>query len=125
MTGGAIDNEFDDAERRPETILREAVADLPTEPQPGGVAFDLVTRQPLYILDIAADSLTAYYEREEFDLLSYKSHPYLPVRQDDTVYECVYIGTTPENAHKPGNTYDIPRGRLMTVPVELAGDRDA
>jgi hypothetical protein len=125
MTDGAIDNEFADAEQHPEAILQTAVADLPTEPQPGGVAFDIVTRQPLYVLDIAAASLTAYYEREEFDLLSYKSHPYLPVRPDDTVYECVYIPTTAEQAHSPGKTYSFPRGRLMTVPVELAGDEDA
>jgi hypothetical protein len=125
MTAGAIDNEFADAEQQPEAILQAAVADLPTEPQPGGVAFDIVTRQPLYVLAIAADSLTAYYEREEFDLLSYKTHPYLPVRSDDTVYECVYIPTTAEQAHRPGKTYDMPRGRLMTVPVELAGDEDA
>lgn len=125
MTDGAIDNEFADAEQQPETLLQEAVADLPTEPQPGGVAFDIVTRQSLYVLDIAADSLTAYYEREEFDLLSYKTHPYLPVRPDDTVYECCYITTTAEQAHRPGKTYDMPRGRLMTVPVELAGDGDA
>jgi hypothetical protein len=125
MTKGAIDNESDAAERSAEEVLQEAVAALPTEPQPGGVAFDVVTRQPLYVLAIAADSLTAYYECEEFDLLSYKTHPYLPVRPDDTVYECCYITTTAEQAHRPGKTYDMPRGRLMTVPVELAGDGDA
>jgi hypothetical protein len=121
MSDGAIDSEFSDAERTADEVLSAAVANLPTEPAVGGVVFDLVTQQPLYVLGIAAETVVEHYEREGFDLLSYKTHPYLPVRRDDTVYECCYIGT-PENVHKPGKTYDLPRGRLMTVPVELAGD---
>lgn len=121
---GAIDNEFAEAEQSAEEVLTDAVADLPTEPQVGGIAFDLITRQPLFIQSIAAETVVKYYETEDFDLLSYKTHPYLPVSMEDTVYECVYITSQAQGAHKPGQTYDFPRGRLMTVPVELAGDED-
>lgn len=54
MANGAIDNEFDAAERSAEERLTAGVADVPTEPQPGGVAFDLVLRQPVYIRAIVA-----------------------------------------------------------------------
>lgn len=117
MVEGAIDNEFEDAERSAEETLTAALEDIQTEPTAGGIALDLVTRQPLFIRSIAAETVVEYYETEEFDLASYKTHPYLPVRLDDTVYNCVYISGNPEQAHKPGNEYAFPRGRLMTVPV--------
>jgi len=92
-----------------------------TEPMAGGIAFDLVTRQPLFVIREVADDLRAYQDEEEFDLLGYKTHPYLPVRADDTVYECVYLSEiTIEGTHKWGDTrtYDFPRGRLAHVPIE-------
>lgn len=117
MSEGAIDRDWSESERSTEETLAAAVEETGREPETGGVAVDLVTRQPLFIRSIAADTVVEYYEQEEFDLLSYKTHPYLPVRMDDTVYNCVYITGNPEQAHKIGNEYAFPRGRLMTVPV--------
>lgn len=117
---GAIDNEFDENLRDAREALEDELADVQTEPMAGGVAIDLVTRQPLFIRRVVADSVVEYYEDEDFDLNSYKSHPYLPVSLEDTVYECVFVPTNPEQAHSVGNTYSFPRGRLMHVPVEQA-----
>ncbi len=57
----------------------------------GSIALDLVTRQPLFVHEQVADDLVEYYEREEFDFYSYKTHPYLPVSLDDRVFEYVFI----------------------------------
>lgn len=112
---GAIDSDFDDA------VELGLDDDVQTEPMVGGVALDLVTRQTLFICGVAADTVREHYQQSEgdFDLLSYKMHPYLPVREDDTVFECVFVPGA-EKAHKPGKTYDYPRGRLMHLPVEKA-----
>ncbi|WP_135535359.1 hypothetical protein [Halostella pelagica] len=94
-----------------------------TEPMAGGLAFDLVTRQPLFVRQRVADTLGEYYDAEGFDLADYKAHAYLPVRPDDAVYECVFISEiTAESLHEWGSakTYDYPRGRLAHVPVEEA-----
>ncbi|SEO72973.1 hypothetical protein SAMN05216388_1017128 [Halorientalis persicus] len=128
MTDGAIDNEFDDAEKDPRDVLRDARADLGPGPHRdhdqmgrGDVAVDLVTRQTVYIARAVAGSLPEYYAEEEFDLYNYKMHPYLPVSLDDTVYECVYVGGV-KDLHNFSGTYSFPEGRLARVPVELAGD---
>lgn len=100
-----------------------------TEPMAGGIAFDLVTRQPLFVVREVAGDLREYDDDEGFDLLGYKMHPYLPVREDDSVFECVYVsditvqGTTEWASTQ---TYDFPRGRLAHVPIEQAwtGDDD-
>lgn len=123
MSDTAIDNDFDDAEQSYDEQLADALDDVQTEPMAGGVAVDLVTRQPLFIREKKADSLSEYYEAEGFDLATYNEHPFLPVRPDDAVFECVFI-EGPKGGHNVGRTYDYPRGRLMTVPVDLAW-RDA
>lgn len=116
---GALDHGFDDS------VRLGLDASIQTEPMAGGVAIDLVTRQPLFVRRIVVEDLWEYYELEGFDLASYKTHPYLPVREDDTVYECVFVSGDPQGAHKPGDTYDFPRGRLMHYPIEQAwGDDD-
>lgn len=112
--GGAVDNDYDDA------VELGVGDDVATEPMAGGVALDLVTRQPLFVRRRVADDLREYYEAEGFDLLSYKTHPYLPVTVDDPVFECVFVSRSAEGAHNPGKTYDFPRGRLMHLPVEQA-----
>ena len=118
--GGAVDHTYDDGLRDARETLDESVADTVTEPMAGGVAIDLVTRQPLFVRRVVAETCYEYYEEEGFNLLNYKTHPYLPVRADDTVYECVFIAQSPDGAHNPGKTYDFPRGRLMHIPVEAA-----
>ena len=118
---GAIDNSFDEAERDPKEILAEAAAEHHRDLQKGDVAIDLVTRQPLFVTGVAASTLPDYYEREEFDLLSYKAHPYLPVRMDDRVLECVFVPRSVEAVHKIGKEYAYPEGRLARVPIERAG----
>jgi len=124
MTDGAIDNDFDDGEQPYDQQVADAIGDVHTEPMKGGIVIDLVTRQPMFVSERVADSLEEYYEQEGFDLATYNEHPFLPVQPDDAVYECVFINGDPQGAHKPGKTYDYPRGRLMTVPVDLAW-RDA
>lgn len=119
MTDGAIDHDWGDAEATYEERLAEAVADVQTEPMPGGIAIDLVTRQTLFVRRKVADSLAEYYEQEGFDLATYKQHVYLPVRPDDAVFECVFAGDL-DGLHTSRKTYDYPRGRLAHCPVEQA-----
>jgi len=123
---GAVDQDYDEAERSPREQLEATLAQFQTQPVEGGVAIDLVTRQPLYIRRRVADSVVEYYDEEGFDLASYKTHPYLPVQLDDPVYECVFVPRDAESIHSISKTYDFPRGRLATVPVWTAwGDADA
>jgi len=118
---GAVDNEYDDAARDYNDRLADALEGVPTEPEPDSIVIDLVTRQLLYVTERVADSCQAYEQREGFDLVTYKMHPWLPgIGADNAVYECVYHDSNPQNAHKPGKTYDFPAARLMRVPHELA-----
>ena len=110
-----------------DTSYEERVADalegVNNDPMQAGIAFDLVTRQPLYIRRTVADSLAEYYESEGFDLQTYKMHAFLPVRSDDSVFECIFLSDiTAESLHQWGDeqTYDFPRGRLATVPIDMA-----
>ena len=100
--------------------MKEATEGHPAVPRPDDVAIDLVTRQVVYIDSILADTVVEYYEEKDFDLWSYKSHPYLPVRPDDTVYGVVYVERSVEGIHNAGKIYPTPRGRLAKVPVERA-----
>ena len=117
---GALDNDFDDAELSYDQQLENALDGIQTEPMEGGIAIDLVTRQPMFVRRKVADSLEQYYHENSFDLATYNEHPYLPVRADDAVFECVFLQGDPNGAQKVGKTYDYPRGRLMTVPVHHA-----
>jgi len=112
----------DDADTRDDfkADTEAQLGDTQTEPMAGGVALDLVTRQPLFVRQVKYDDLREHYDAEGYNLLAYKSHPYLPVSVDDRVFECVFIGHDPESAFKAGDTYDFPEGRLMHVPVEEA-----
>jgi hypothetical protein len=121
MSDGAIDHDYDDAAPDYATRIAEALADIQTEPMPGGVAIDIVTRQPVFVRRVAYEDCRAHYEAEGYDLVTYKMHPYLPgIGIENTVYECVYLDGNPQNAHKPGRTYDFPEARLMHFPAELA-----
>lgn len=120
---GAIDSDWDDADPGYEARLATALEGVRTDPMPGGVAIDLITRQPLLVRRVVADTLAEYYEAEGFDLATYKQHVYLPVRADDTVYECVFIGDL-DGLHTSRKTYDYPRGRLAHVPIEQAWNED-
>lgn len=123
MPDGAIDRDFDDSEQSYADAVAAALADVRTEPMAGGIAYDLVTRQPLFVREQVAPDLATYYEAEGFDLATYGVHPFLPVTIDDAVYECVYVSeVTAEGLADWGSskTYDIPAGRLAHVPVETA-----
>lgn len=122
MSDGAIDNDWSDSERSTREVLEAAVEDLDRELSAGSIALDLVTRQPLFVHKQVADDLVEYYEREEFDLFSYKTHPYLPVELSDRVFECVFIAHDPSKAHNAGKTYSFPEGRLMKLPISEAWD---
>jgi len=108
----------------------QLLADQPelTAPVAGGLAVDLVTRQLLFVRREVAPDLAAYYEAEDFDLLNYGPHPYLPVTVDDAVLECVYIddvGVQDLDGLAESKTYDFPQGRLAAVPIqEVWADAD-
>lgn len=128
MTDGAVDHDYDEAERDAETILVENRIELAKETgsphrniRHPDVVIDLVTRQHMLVLGRAADSLPEYYDEEGFDLYNYKTHPWLPVRLEDPVYKCVYLGDV-DGLHHDSDTYGFPAGRLARVPV---GARDA
>jgi hypothetical protein len=118
---GAIDQDFDDAELSYAEQVEQALEGVNTDVLEGGVAIDLVTRQVVFVRQRVADTLAEYYEEEDFDLYTYKMHPYLPgIDVDNAAYECVYVDGNPQNAHKHSKTYDFPSARLMHLPVEMA-----
>lgn len=121
MTDGAIDADWGENERDYAEQVADALEDVRTEPMAGAPAIDIVTRQTVFVRDVVADSLAEYYEREGFDLYTYKMHPWLPgISVDNSVYECVYLDANPQNAHKVGKTYDFPEARIMHYPAEMA-----
>lgn len=123
MTDGAVDNDFGDAEQSYDDQLAAAFEDVQQEPMVGGVAIDIVTRQAMFVRSKEADTCREYYHEEQFDLVTYKMHPWLPgIGPGNAVYEAVYLDGNPQNAHNPGKTYDFPAARLMHLPVELAWD---
>jgi hypothetical protein len=117
---GAIDHDFGENEKETREILDENLRGIKRAPEPGDVAIDLVTRQIVFVDCVVADTIIEYYDAEEFDLRSYKTHPYLPIRLDDTVYGVVYVERSVEGIHNAGDIYPTPRGRLARVPVEQA-----
>ena len=127
MPEGAVDADFEEAALSARERLLNDQPDL-TRPVAGGLALDLVTRQLLFVRDRVADDLGAYDERENFDLLNYGPHPYLPVTVDDPVYECVYVddvGVQDLDGLGESTTYDFPAGRLAAVPIqEVWADAD-
>jgi len=123
---GAVDRDHDDAARDGETILREALAGYPRTIRPGDIVIDLVQGRPLYIRREVAPTAAEYFDVQDFDLTTYKAHPWLPITPDDTVFECVFIPTKPQDipGSKGDKSYDYPRGRLARVPVEWLYDAD-
>lgn len=122
---GAIDNDFAANEREARDQITDALADHNRSVEPGDVAIDLVYHRPVFVRDVEAETCVAYWEDgEDFDLTTYKAHPYLPVTADDAVLECVYLPTKPGDVrHEAADkTYDFPSGRLMRVPVEHLWD---
>jgi len=120
MTDGAVDADYDDALADYDERVADALADVTTDPTPGCVAIDLVTRQAMYVVAQTAETCREYEAREGFDLVTYKMHPWLPgIGPDNAVYEAVYLDGNPQNAHKPGKSYDFPAARLMHFPLEL------
>jgi hypothetical protein len=118
---GAVDNEYSDGELPYDDQVAEALADVRTEPMAGAVAIDIVTRQAVFVRQQVAATCREYYHEENFDLVTYKMHPWLPgIGPDNAVYECSYLDGNPQNAHKQGKTYDFPAARLMHLPVELS-----
>jgi hypothetical protein len=73
----------------------------------------------MVVVERVADSVEEHREREDFDLATYKSHPNLPVREDDPVFKCVFIPDSP-GSEPGGGTYDFPAGRLARAPIEAA-----
>jgi len=120
---GAIDSDFEDAEVPYEDRVAEALADVRTEPVPGSLAIDLVTRQLLFVRSKVADTLGEYYDQEGFDLATYGPHPWLPVSVDDAAYECYYVNDLSLDSLDELSDlrdYDFPAGRLAVVGVEQA-----
>ena len=123
MTDGAIDNDFDDSEQSYRQRVENALEGVQQEPMAGGVAIDLVTRQLMLVRQKKYDTLTEHYKEEGYSLATYKMHPWLPgIGPDNAVHEAVYLDGNPQNAHKPGRTYDFPAARLMHFPAEMSWD---
>jgi hypothetical protein len=123
MTDSAVDNDYDEATQSYDERVAAALDGVQREPMAGGIAIDIVTRQAMLVKEQVADTCREYEASEGFDLVTYKMHPWLPgIGPDNAVYEAVYIDGNPQNAHKPGKTYDFPAARLMHVPVEMAWD---
>ena len=121
MSDGAVDHDYDDAERPYVARVSEALANVQTEPVEGGVAIDIVTRQAVFVRQRKYDDLAEHYDAEGYSLATYKMHPWLPgISVEDAVFEVSYIDGNPQNAHKQGKTYDMPRSRLMHLPVEMS-----
>jgi hypothetical protein len=121
MTDGAVDADYDDGLADYRERVAEALDAVQQAPIEGGIAIDIVTRQAMLVRQKKADTCAEYYDDEGFDLVSYKMHPWLPgISTENAVYEAVYLDGNPQNAHKPGKTYDFPSARLMHVPVEMA-----
>lgn len=116
---GAIDHEFDDNERGAEARLNERIDAFPRELKGGDIAIDLVEGRPLYVRRRKGTAIDVF-ERDDFDLVTYKAHPWLPIQATDPVYECVFLPTKPKKipSEKKTQTYSYPRGRLARVPVE-------
>jgi hypothetical protein len=91
--------------------------------QVGDVVYDLAgDGAKLVIVDRLADSIEEHRAQEgvDYDIGSYKSHPHLPVRESDPVFECVFVPDTPGGT--PSKTYDFPAGRLARAPIEAADE---
>jgi len=111
---GAIDRDFDESEKTPDHV---------TDIKANDVCVDLQTRQVVFVVGRKAASVAEYREEEGFDLATYKAHPYLPVHDDDPVFECVFVPSNPDDLMHPERslkTYDFPRGRLARVAIECA-----
>jgi len=122
---GAVDHGFDDAASDAEESLQKHIADYPSTIKPGDVVIDLVQRRPLYVVERKGTAVDVF-ERESFDLTTYKAHPWLPITPTDDVFECVFLPTKPTDlpTSKKTSTYDYPRGRLARVAVEYLYDSD-
>lgn len=90
--------------------------------RPGDVVYDLGQdgNPKMQVMEVLAEDLDEYREREDFDLADYKNHPHLPVRGDDRVFGCVYVPDDPGAEPSSGNNpYPLPAGRLARAPVEM------
>lgn len=114
----------DDSESDYAARVADALEGVRTEPAPGSLAIDVVTRQLLFVRARVADDLAEYYEQEGFDLATYGPHPYLPgVTIENAVFECYYANDLSlDSLDELGSRrdYDFPSGRLATVPIETA-----
>lgn len=120
-SNGAIDNTFAESEREAFDQIDAKLDEYNREILPHDIAIDLVYHRPVFVVSVEADTCAEYWESgDDFDLTTYKAHPYLPVASTNTVYRCVYLPTKPGDIrHEAGDkTYDFPAGRLARVPVE-------
>jgi hypothetical protein len=90
--------------------------------QPGDVVYDLGQSgtPKMQVVDVLAEDLAEYREREDFDISTYKNHPHLPVTEDDRVLACVFLPDDPGADPSGNNPYPLPEGRLARSPVENA-----
>lgn len=117
MTDPTTDTDYTDR-------VAEALDGIRTDPVPGSLAIDVVTRQLLLVRSKVADDLGEYYAAEGFDLATYGPHPYLPgVTVENAVFECYYandLSLDGLDGLDSRRDYDFPSGRLAVVPIEAA-----
>lgn len=123
---GAVDHDFDEAAIDPADVIAESLSDYPRDIDAGDIVIDLVQGRPLYVASVAAPTAAEYMDTHDFDLTTYKAHPWLPVGPSDTVFKCVFLPTKPQDipSSRGDSSYDYPRGRLARVPVEWLYDDD-
>ena len=84
----------------------------------GDVCHDVLGSGTLQVVCKAADSVSEFASREDFNLVEYKTHPLLDVDDSQSVWTCVYLPNEPTVSFN--GTYDFPDGRLARVPIETA-----
>lgn len=124
---GAVDSDFDDAAHDVRDRIESELDDFPTSIERGDIVIDLVKDRPLFVRGIEADSAVEYADGNgNFNLTTYKAHPWLPVTPDDTVFDCAFVPTTADKipTDAEDQSYAYPEGRLARVPVEYLFDKE-
>jgi hypothetical protein len=91
--------------------------DAPT--RVGDVVLDLAQGRPMLVTDQAADTVAAWHETHDYDLLGNYGNDRLGATERDTVWTCVYVGSI---RSEPSKTYDFPSSRLARIEHEAATD---
>lgn len=85
----------------------------------GDPVVDLANGRNMVIVDQAAESVTEWNERNDYNLLENTGNSRLRVGEGDPVFTCVYVNGVDS---QPSKTYDFPSSRLGRAEYENAAD---